>query len=205
MGGGGLGPLVARVLQWCCRRMWGYRPAMIPHIVECKGAGGALRWFASNMPRYLTTMHVLGPLRTHLSCLVISLYNGCIYCAFGHGYALELVYLRERNRLFPLDARTLEAWLDLDPRTLAERLRHVLQSAGMHRDALWADRTIDLLGGDHQPADETEVRIAHLIAMIGEMNGIAIAAGVAPDGAQNPVFKNAELRARNAALRSASV
>lgn len=204
MAGRGVDLLVVRILQGCCRLMWGYRPRMMPHIVASKGAGGALRWFMSTMPRFLTTMHVLGPLRTHLSCMLISVHNGCIYCAYGHGYALELIYLRDRGRLFPLDARTLTDWFDLGPRTLADRLRSVLQDAGLHGEAIWVDRTLDLLGGDHQPADESEVRLAHLVTMIGEMNGIATAAGIEPDGAQNPVNKNAALRTRLAAMRTAT-
>jgi hypothetical protein len=185
--------------------MWGYRPVMIAHIVERKGAVGALGWFMANMPRYLMTMHVLGPIRTHLSCLVISLYNGCRYCAYGHGYALELLYLRDRDRLFPLDARDVDGWLGLEPRVLGDRMRGLLQEAGMHREAIWVDRTLDLLSGDHQPADPAEARLAHLVAMIGEMNGIAVAAGVDPDGAQNPINKNVRIRARNDELRAAAI
>jgi ribosomal protein L12E/L44/L45/RPP1/RPP2 len=205
MAGRGVDRLVAALLQACCRQLWGFAPRMIPHIVASKGPFGALRWFAVNMPRYFRTMHVLGPLRTHLSCMVISLYNGCIYCAYGHGYALELIYLRDRDRLFPLDASTLSGWLHLGPRELNERLRTVLQDAGMHGEAVWVDLTLDLLRGQQQPVDENEARLVHLIEMLGAMNAIAVAAAVEPDGAQNPINKNAAMKARNAQLRAAAV
>ncbi|GAY07485.1 hypothetical protein TOK_3505 [Pseudonocardia sp. N23] len=182
--------------------MWGFAPRMVPHIVARKGVGGALRWFAANMPRYLTTLHVLGPVRTHLAALVVSLHNGCIYCAFGHGYALELLYLRDRDRLFPLDARTLRGWLGLEPRELADRMREVLHDAGMHAETLWVDQTLAVLRGQH-PVDAAEVRLAHLVAMVSEMNSIATTAGVEPDEAQNPVNKDGALRQRHAALRGA--
>lgn len=194
--------IVVGVLQCACRRMWGFAPAMIPVIVGRMGPGRAVLWFAANMPRYLVTLSVLGPIRTHLACIAISLRNGCSYCTFGHAHALELVYLRDRDRLFPLPAGTLATWLHLDPRQLRDRLRHVLQQADLHAEAIWVDRTLDLAEGA-QPADGTEVRLAHLVSMVGTMNGIAVASAVASDGgAHNPVNKDAALKARLDALRA---
>ncbi|AEA26270.1 hypothetical protein Psed_4107 [Pseudonocardia dioxanivorans CB1190] len=201
MGGRAVDRIVTGLLEWGCRRMWGFAPRMIPHIVAHKGAAGSLRWFAANMPRYLTTLHVLGPARTHLAALVVSLLNGCVYCAYGHGYALELIYLRDRDRLFPFDARAVHAWAGLPPRALAERMRAVLQAAGMHAEVIWADRTIEMLAGS-QPVDAAEARIAHVVRMLSEMNAIASAAGVEPDEAQNPVNKDHGLKERHAAMRA---
>jgi alkylhydroperoxidase family enzyme len=185
-----------------CRALWGFTPRMIPHIVARLGPGVALAWFATNMPRYLWTMHMLGRLRTHLAAVAISLHNGCTYCAFGHAYALELIYLRDFGRLFPVDAHTLAGWQGLTTRELGSRLRRVLQEAGLHVEALWVDRTLALARGEHRPVDEDEARIAHMVAMIGRMNRIATEAGVEPDEAQNPINKNAALKARHAELRS---
>ncbi len=126
-------------------------------MVRCAGS-------PPTCPRYLTTLHVLGPVRTHLAALVVSLHNGCIYCAFGHGYALELLYLRDRDRLFPLDARTLRGWLGLEPRELADRMREVLHDAAC-TPRLWVDQTLAVLRGQHPPVDAAEVRLAHLVAM----------------------------------------
>lgn len=194
--------LVTRVLHALCRALWGYSPRMIPHIVHRMGPVRAVVWFAANMPRYLMTMHVLGPLRFHLACMAISLHNNCTYCAFGHAYALELIYLRDRDRLFPVDARTLARWLDLPPRELTRRLHAVLREAGLPVEALWVDRTLTLAGGDHQPMDEQEARIAHLVHMLATMNRIAIESGVEPDEAQNPINKDTAIKERCAALRA---
>ncbi|GAA4549399.1 hypothetical protein GCM10023175_37400 [Pseudonocardia xishanensis] len=186
--------------------MWGFSPRMIPHIVAALGAGGALRWFAANMPRYLVSMRVLGGQRVHLAGTVISLHNGCLYCAYGHGYALELLYLRDRDRLFPLDARALESWLGLPPRELGARIQEVLRSAGMHAEAVWADTALALVRGEQAPVDAAEHRLAHLVRMFGTMNRIAVAAGChEPDEAQNPVNKDAAVKRRNAALRATAV
>lgn len=192
---------VIGALEGCCRQLWGFSPRMIASIVESKGAGPALAWFMVNMPRYLLTMHVLGPIRTHLACAAISLHNGCVYCAYGQAYALELLYLRDRDRLFPLDVRTLADWIDLEPRRLAVQLLVVLQEAGLQEEIAWVDVTLAIADGTQLPIDRDEVRIAHLVTMISEMNRIATGAGVAPDGAHDSVNKDAVLRARHADLR----
>ncbi len=175
---------------------------MIPEIVARLGAVRAVAWFASHFPRYLLTLQILGPVRFHLACVAISLHNSCTYCAFGHAYGLELIYLRRYDRLFPADARTLAGWLGLGPRELGTRLRGVLQEAGLHPEALWVDRTLALASGAQRPVDAAEARIAHLVRMLGTMNKIAIESGVQPDEAQNPINKNAVIKARHAAMRA---
>ncbi len=196
--------LVTRLLEALCRVMWGFAPRMIPHIVRSLGPGRSVVWFAANMPRLLWTMHVLGPLRTHLAAVAISLYNGCAYCAYGHAFALELIYLRDRGRLFPVDARTLATWQDLPPRELAQRLRRLLHEAGLQTETMWVDRTLAIAAGATRPVDGDEARIAHLVRMLGRMNRIAVEAGVEPDQAQNPINKNTGLKKRYAELRAAA-
>ena len=198
----GLERLVTGLLAAMCRALWGFTPRMIPHIVHRLGPGRALAWFAANMPRYLWTMQVLGPLRTHLAAVAISLHNGCTYCAYGHAFALELIYLRDRGRLFPVDAATLAGWRDLPARELGSRLRRALQEAGLHVEALWVDRTLALASGEQRPVDGDEARIAHMVRMLGRMNRIAVEAGVEPDEAQNPINKNTALKERYAQLRA---
>lgn len=197
--------LVTGLLEAVCRAMWGFTPKMIRHIVRRLGPVGAPVWFATNMPRYLWTMHVLGPLRTHLAAMAISLHNGCTYCAYGHAYALELIHLRDRGRLFPVDAHTLATWHGLPPRELGGRLHRALQAAGLHVEALWVDRTLGLATGTTHPVDQDEARLAHMVSMIGRINRIAVEAGVVePDEAQNPVNKDAALKAHHARLRAAA-
>jgi alkylhydroperoxidase family enzyme len=195
---------VIQLLEAMCRAMWGFAPRMIPHIVRSLGPDRSVIWFAANMPRLLWTMHVLGPLRTHLAAAAISLYNGCTYCAYGHAFALELIYLRDRGRLFPVSAGTIATWQDLPPRELAQRLRRVLQEAGLHAETLWVDRTLALAAGTARPVDADEARIAHLVRMLGRMNRIAVEAGVEPDEAQNPINKDRALKQRYVELRAAA-
>jgi hypothetical protein len=205
MTGRGLDRLIVVMMEGCCQQIWGFSPRMISSIVADKGALRALFWFIANMPRYLLTLRILGAVRTHLACATISIYNGCVYCAYGQVYALELIYLRDFDRLFPLDARLLRDWLHLETRQLGNQPRRVLREADLHTEAAWVDLTIAFTRGEQLPIDETEVRLAHLVGMITEMNRIAIASGDAPDGAHNSINKDKTLRARHAALRRAAM
>jgi hypothetical protein len=204
MAGRGLDRFVISLLEGCCRQLWGFSPRMIGGVIGDKGAARGFVWFAANLPRYLITMRVLGPVRTHLACATISLHNSCVYCAFGQAYALELIYLRDTGRLFPLDTRLLSDWLHLEPRRLAVRMRGVLEQAGLHNEAVWVDLTLGLVTGEQQPIDDAEARVAHLVRMVSELNRIANATGAEPDGAQDPINKDTALKATHAALRQAS-
>jgi AhpD family alkylhydroperoxidase len=195
--------LAVRVLQGACGALWGFPPAIVPLIVERLGPVAAMRWFLVNMPRFLLTMRALGRVRVHLACVVVSLRNGCLYCAHGHVYALELLHLRDRGRLFPIDARRLESWSGLDDRVLRRRLHGALAEAGLHVEALWADRILALATGT-PPIDADEARLAHVISMVEIMNTIADEGGACNDEAHDPVNKDAAVKREHAALRAAA-
>jgi hypothetical protein len=195
-------PLVARMVQAMCRRMWGCSPEVVAALVRQRGSASALLWFAVNMPRYLMTVRVLGALRTHLACVVLSLHNGCAYCAHGHAHAVELLHLRDTGRMFPLDAATLASWEGLPPRRLAQRLRAVLAEAGLHAETLWVDQVLDIATGAAQPVDHEERRLAHLVGMVAVMNAAARGCTIVPDEAMDPVNKDVAVKARYAAARA---
>jgi hypothetical protein len=196
--------LVVLALEGMCKIIWGFPPTLIALMVDDMGTGTALMWFMTNMPRFMISRAVLGPVRVHLTCIITSLRNSCIYCAYGHAYALELIYLRDHGRLFPMNVGLLDDWLGIDPRVLRRRLHAVLVEAGLHAETIWADRIIALADGDQQPVDATEARIAKLMRMVTTMNVIANAADATPQEAHDPVNKNAAVKARHAALRAAS-
>jgi hypothetical protein len=189
------------LLEALGKRLWGFPPHLMSYIVAELGPVRALTWFAANMARYERTLRVLGPLRTHLACTVISLHNGCRYLTFGHAYAVELVYLKQRGRVFPLDAPTICEWIDVPPAELRGRICDVLQRAELHAEVLWADRTLALVSGEQRAVDRQEARIAHLVGMFALLSAVAIAGKVEPDEAHDPLNKDRALKARNAELR----
>lgn len=202
MAGRRLDRAVVRTMEATARALCGYTPRVLAYVVADLGPLRAIGWMAAHMPRYKRTLRVLGPLRTHVACLVISLVNGCRHCAFGQAYALELLHLRDRDELFPVDAHTLAGWTGLPTEELRGRLHLLLEAAGLHAEVVWADRTLDLTTGAQQPIDTEEARIAHLVVMIGQLNRVGIAHDIGPDEAHDPVTKDTALRARCAELRA---
>lgn len=194
---------VAAALGALCRWMWHCSPRMIPRLVTRRGTLGSLMWFAGNMPRYMLTLHVLGPVRTHLACMALSMRNGCPYCAYGHAHALELIYFRDRRRLFPVDATTLAGWQGLPPRELTALLHQLLEQAGLHCETLWVDRVLDLAAGTQLPIDRAELRLAHLVRMVAVMNDAARGCPIAPGEAMDLVNRDIEVKTRWAAAMAA--
>lgn len=198
----GLDRFAVRVLEGLGKQLWGFPPRLMGPIVSQLGATQALGWFLRNMPRYERTLRILGPLRTHLICTLISLHNGCRYCSFGHLYAVELIYLDQRGRLFPVDARSVSEWVDLKPHELRRRMVQVLQQADLHGEVLWVGPALALANGSQPPVDAQEARIAHLASMFRVLNDVGIEGRVEPDEAHDPLNKNLGLKERHHALRA---
>ena len=171
-------------------------------IVAQLGPLSAVRWFAWNMRRYERTLRTHGAVRTHLLCLAISVINGCEYCTSSYAYALELAYLHEHGRLFPLDEHAIDTLRGQPPATIRHSLTVAAQDAGLRTDVRWLDRAITLtLIHDQRATDPDDMRIAHLVRMFSRLNSIADASGIEPDEAPTPLNKNKALKLRYAALR----
>jgi hypothetical protein len=192
-----------RVLGELARRRWGFSPNIVPHLVEQLGPIRAVRWALRAAGTVDTAVRSLGAVRAHLVCVVISQFKGCQYTTHGHAYALELHYLRQHDRLFPTDADTMAGWAGLPRAELRGRLRDTLMAAGLHVELLWVDRTLALAEGGQQPIDEAERRLAQLVTLFGTLTAVSIVGGPEPDQAHDPINRDARLKTRLAALRSA--
>jgi hypothetical protein len=195
--------LAVRVLQQLTRHRWGFPPAILRPLVREFGGVRAVRWMVRSTRRYERAERALGPLRTHLACVAISLYNGCRYCAHGHAYAVELLHLERTGRLFPVPALELAGWAGLPRTELRSRLRDALLGADLHVELIWVDRALDLVDGG-QPIDDDEARIAHLVSMFDTLNAVGIAGQPPLDEAHDPLNRDAALKARLAELRAAA-
>lgn len=190
------------VLEGLGNAMWGFRPLLMPVIVERRGGAGAVAWFGWNMPRYEHTRWALGPLRTNLLATTISLVNGCRYCAFGHAYALQLVFLRDHGRLFPLDEHEIVQLCGRDGSEIRVHLARALTQACLDGEQAWVERTLALMSRTLRPQGRTDARLAHLVRMFRVLNGCGIAGDVPPDQAHDPVNKDRALKAHYRRLRA---
>lgn len=195
---------VTVVLERLGTHLWGFPPRLMAPTVAQLGPLRALAWFIWHMPRYERTLRAFGPIRTHLICTAVSLVNGCRYCAYGHGYALELAYLRERGRLFPLGAHAMVLLRGLPPGLMRHRMVGAAQRAGLHSEVRWLERAFELtLAEDRRPTEEDDIRIAHLVRMFGLLNSVGISSDTEPDQAHSPLNKDRALKLRHSGLRTA--
>lgn len=190
------------VLHGLGRRLWGFPPRLMPALVARRGALRTLGWFVANMPRYERTRSVLGPLRTHLLATTVSLANGCNYCAFGHAYALDLIYLRDHGRLFPSSVEEILQLRGAAPESIREALAEALKEAGLPEEDAWVARLLAVSSATGPPATRDDARLAHLVAMFGVLNECGSACDVAPDEAHDPVNKDTPLKRDLAQRRS---
>ncbi|GAA5161195.1 hypothetical protein GCM10023321_45030 [Pseudonocardia eucalypti] len=194
---------VTRLLEGVCTLLWGFPPRLIAPTVIQLGTWSALSWFLGNMPRYERTLARFGPVRTHLLCVAISLVNGCQYCTHGHARALELAYLREHERLFPLDELDFARLCGLGSAAIRHDLVHATQRAGLPGEVRYLDRTLTLVGAVRPGAtDEDDLRIIHLVRMLGVLNSVGIRHRPAPDEAHSPLNRDHLLKRRYSALRA---
>ncbi len=180
-------------------------PRLMAPAVRQLGPLRALRWFAWNMPLYLRTLTVFGGLRTHLVGAAISLINGCPYCIYGEAYAFQLIHLRDRGFLFPLDEHAMGQLCGQSPAVIRNCLVDALQQAGLHGEVPVLDRTIALAAGDdRRPTEPDDVRLAHLVGMLGVLNSVGVTYQVrkASGEALDPVNKEGPLKRRYARLRA---
>jgi hypothetical protein len=191
-----------RILEGIGTRLWGFAPRLMATIVAEKGAGPALGWFVQNMPRYERTLAAFGPIRTHILCAYVSLLRGCPYCTFGHALALELHYLKERDRLFPLDEQAIVALARLDPGVARQRLGAVLEEAALGEECAFLDRMKAALDGKIERPEGDDARIVHLVEMFAVLNACGIKGDVEPDEAHDPINKDKALKERYAAMRA---
>lgn len=193
------------VLEGILKRRWGFPPRLMGPIVHELGPLRALCWMSWHLPRYERTLRAFGPVRTHLLCAAISVINGCPYCTYGHAYALELAYLREYRRLFPLSEQAFDGLRGLSSTVIRHRLVDAARHAGLHNDVRWLDRAITLtLAERPTPTDEDDVRIARLVQMFRVLNSVGIASGIEPDQAHSPLNKDAGLKLRYTGLRTSA-
>ncbi|WP_028922031.1 hypothetical protein [Pseudonocardia acaciae] len=205
MASGVLARGVTVVLERLGTHMWGFPPRlMAPIVVELRPMRTVV-WFVWNMPRYERTLRAFGPVRTHLICTLISLVNGCRYCTYAHGRALQLAYLHHYQRLFPLSEHAIGRLRGMPPGAIRHCMVTAAHNAGLYNEVRWLDRAIELtLAEDRSPTERDDVRVSHLVRMFSVLNSVAIASNIDPDEAHSPLNKDRALTLRYDNLRAAT-
>jgi hypothetical protein len=181
-------------------RMWGFPAVLMPMLVQNFGPLGSIRWFARNMPTYQKTLREHGDIRGNLCFMVASMLNGCAYCVYAHGRALELHYFKTRDKLFPIDAHGIVKLLEHDDSEVLATLERHLTAAGLESEVPIVRRLYAIKLEGAKPRDD-EAWLVHAIQMFDQLNYCAIQSQSALDDAHDPINKDAALKARYAEAR----
>ncbi|MEM9089178.1 MAG: hypothetical protein AAGC93_10580 [Cyanobacteria bacterium P01_F01_bin.53] len=183
-------------------QLWGFKPNLMRAFVSQQGARRSLCWFAKNMPKYERTLEAWGPIRTHLVATAVSTLNGCAYSTVGHAYALQLHYLKNTDRLFPLTSAEIFRLHTLSEPEFLERWEQVLNQAGLGQEIFPLQRMVELRRNRGLAVTKGDRNMLHLITMIEDLNVCGVSDNVRSDQAHDPINKNRAIRDRYAALRN---
>jgi hypothetical protein len=198
---GGIAERVAAIaLRAIGRRKLGITAVLMPAIARSLGPVGALKWMATNMPKYERAVAEMGPVRAHLMCSVASLLNGCAYCTYAHARAFELHYFQAHDRLFPMDAHRLISLSALDDDEALHELDEALKAGGIGDEMEMVRRlyALKLEGAEPTPDDR---HLVQAIKMFDVLNACAIESLAAIDDAHDFIQTDADLKARYAKAR----
>lgn len=198
--------LARKILEAIPNRLWGIKPNLMKYIVADKGGFGALRWFMSNMPKYEDTLATWGPIKTHLCAAAISLGNGCRYCVMGHGVALQLYVLREKNMLLPLTDDQLFELSKQGPEAIARELEKAVKACGYtEKETAILSRFVSMYSKGEKPrqGNDDDKRLGQMISMFKVLNTCGTKHSVPIDEVHDPINRDRPLKERYLAMRKA--
>jgi len=182
--------IAQNLLEIIGKRLWGFKPNLMQHIVEQHGAGQSLLWFVQNMPTYEKTLREWGAIRTHLLTAEISVLNGCPYCTYGHAYALQLHYFKNTGTLMLIDENEIVSWHTCIESDAIVKFRQLIDSSGMSSEMPILERMLLLRQGGEQSQSVDDSRILHLIKMFSFLNRCGIKGKTNRDQAHDPINKD---------------
>ncbi len=187
--------ITSAFLRGVANQKWAVKPNLMVDIVDQHGSVDALKFFASRLPRYEKILKIWGPLRTHYLATVISVVNGCRYCAYGHGFAFQLHYFDQIGSLFSIDEeRMLAAAANGRERAFATFETALIQS-GLDDEVQWLHRLVKVLDSGPQDSEDDQ-RLQHLVEMFAFLTACGIEGETELDSAHDPINKNHELKAK---------
>jgi AhpD family alkylhydroperoxidase len=188
------------ILAAITRRKFGIAVVLMPAITRSLGPVRALHWMATNMPKYDRAVVEMGPVRAHLMCTVASLLNGCAYCTYAHGRALELHYFQQHEKLFSMDAHRFIALASLEDEAVLRELETALAAAGIPDEMKMVRRlyALKLEGAEPRPEDR---HLVQAIKMFDVLNSCAIESLAAIDDAHDLIQMDPALKLRYANAR----
>lgn len=184
------------------KRVLGFRPAMLVHFVKHHKTPHSIFWLGQRMRDYEDSLETWGPLRTHLTALVVSTLNGCGFCTRGHIRAFQLHHLKLNDRLFPLDDKEFLRLTKLSPDEMIERLAAILIDAGLSDQVQPLRRTFELYVQPERADNADDARLVRMIDLFATQDLDGRAADTMIDQVHDPINRDQALQLRYDGLRT---
>jgi hypothetical protein len=181
----------------------GYRVPFSGELLRTLGFARMMEFAKLSEPIMEEAVRVFGERDSQALCGMSALFNGCPYCSVGHLLAANLLHLREKDALFPLDEQDVPALRRMRDADIVTQVRQRL-SATEPRLLARIERALAL-------RDETRVAEGEEDAALRALGGLwsiitecsvqfEVPASTIPP--LDKIAKDKALRARYAALRS---
>lgn len=89
----------------------GYYGAFDEEMIRHRGLGEYLKSLVYLSKHWIRLNKFFGADNTHILAFYSSLWNGCMYCGYGHLYAHNLNYFARTGKLFPLDEQEITTYV----------------------------------------------------------------------------------------------
>ncbi len=193
------------LIEAFCSQLWGFKPNIVVPLVKQKGAVRSLFWFFRNVLKYESLRERWGPMRTNLLATSISVSNACAYNTFGHGLAMQLAYLKQSGRLFPLTDSELLDLCGHSEEDIVDTLKQALTEADLSSEVLLVQRMSELRRRPELATTRQDRDLVQLFRLFDTLNFCGIKHGVRSDQAHDPINKDRALRDRYFALRASEL
>lgn len=178
----------------------GYSVSFDEEIVRQHGLAGLYRFGRATSQTFTELQAKFGVEAANLLGGFSSFFNGCEYCAWGHIYALALLYFERTGKLYPIDeTETRELMMRPDSEVLAELKRRLEAVEPEHARLLL--RQYELRKAEGPITGDEDKLLVRSIALYEWVNECSIISE-APAPPMNPIAKKKDLMAKYNELRA---
>ncbi len=158
--------LVERTVMNTLRTMFeateGYYGAFDEEMIRHRGLGEYLKSLVYLSKHWIRLNKFFGVENTHILAFYSSMWNGCIYCGYGHLYAHNVNLFARTGQLFPLDEQELDEYVRTKDEDLLALVRERLSTPDFAGQLRMIERLYAVRTGTLEPGNSEEDELLRL-------------------------------------------
>lgn len=171
----------------------GYYVTFDEELVRQHGIRGFLKWGESTQAAFNEIEKAMGPEKAHFAAAFASFFNGCDYCAWGHVFALNLIYFERTQKLYPLDETEIHDLMRKGDSQVLTELEQTLVEFPEHARLVRRQYELRSLAPD-VPANDEDRLLLKSIGLFEWVNECSIVVN-APAPPMDPIARKKKLLA----------